>query len=211
MSTLFDHPVGSSEPAWMRAYTTRTGAPPHLGTGKARPHRCPTCGRWTLQGLDSNLCALLATVDPNPLTPQTEAAAIILGRPTYTLHGAPGRYELWHRTPHSARHLTPAHGRPGNASGPRPDATTTARPSTPRRALATLAAGLRWEGVRRFGADYARTLSEWSRRFEAASAEVSRLGFDERFQRLWRFYLAYCEAGFSTARTDVIQCALRRT
>lgn len=109
MTTLFDHPHSSSEPAWMRAYTTRTGAPPHLGTGKARPHRCPTCRRWTLQGLDSNLCALLATVDPNPLTPQTEAAAILTHRPTYTLHGAPGRYELYHRTPTTARHLTPAH------------------------------------------------------------------------------------------------------
>jgi cyclopropane-fatty-acyl-phospholipid synthase len=83
-------------------------------------------------------------------------------------------------------------------------------PSEARLRRATMAAELEWAGVRRFGADYARTLSEWSCRFEAASAEVSRLGFDERFQRLWRFYLAYCEAGFSTARTDVIQCALRR-
>jgi cyclopropane-fatty-acyl-phospholipid synthase len=35
-------------------------------------------------------------------------------------------------------------------------------------------------------------------------------GFDERFRRLWRFYLAYCEAGFRSARTDVIQLALTR-
>ncbi len=36
-------------------------------------------------------------------------------------------------------------------------------------------------------------------------------GFDERFRRLWRFYLAYCEAGFRSGRTDVIQLALNRT
>ncbi|NAW11164.1 class I SAM-dependent methyltransferase, partial [Salmonella sp. gx-h1] len=35
-------------------------------------------------------------------------------------------------------------------------------------------------------------------------------GFDERFRRLWRFYLAYCEAGFRSARTDVIQLTLAR-
>ena len=34
--------------------------------------------------------------------------------------------------------------------------------------------------------------------------------FDERFRRLWRFYLAYCEAGFRSARTDVVQLALGR-
>jgi cyclopropane-fatty-acyl-phospholipid synthase len=75
---------------------------------------------------------------------------------------------------------------------------------------AATAAGFEWADVRRFGADYARTLSEWTTRFEAAWGEISGLGFNERFQRLWRFYLAYCEAGFSTARTDVIQCVLRR-
>ena len=35
-------------------------------------------------------------------------------------------------------------------------------------------------------------------------------GFDERFRRLWRFYLGYCEAGFRSGRTDVIQLALNR-
>ena len=35
-------------------------------------------------------------------------------------------------------------------------------------------------------------------------------GFDDRFRRLWRFYLAYCEAGFRSGRTDVIQMTLQR-
>lgn len=61
-----------------------------------------------------------------------------------------------------------------------------------------------------FGQDYARTLAIWRERFDAALKDVAGLGFDERFQRLWRYYLAYCEAGFRTARTDVVQFALRK-
>ena len=48
-------------------------------------------------------------------------------------------------------------------------------------------------------------------RSQAAWSELSRLaGFDERFRRLWRFYLAYCEAGFRSRRTDVVQLALAK-
>lgn len=59
-----------------------------------------------------------------------------------------------------------------------------------------------------FGRDYARTLAEWARNFEAAWPQIARLGFDERFRRLWRFYLAYCEAGFAAGSTDVVQFEL---
>ena len=37
------------------------------------------------------------------------------------------------------------------------------------------------------------------------------MGFDERFRRLWHFYLSYCEAGFRTERTNVVQLSLART
>lgn len=47
-----------------------------------------------------------------------------------------------------------------------------------------------------FGLSYARTLEVWRERFLAKRAEVRRLGFDDRFIRLWEFYLAYCEGGF---------------
>jgi cyclopropane-fatty-acyl-phospholipid synthase len=47
-----------------------------------------------------------------------------------------------------------------------------------------------------FGDSYARTLEAWRKRFMAHLAEVRALGFDERFIRLWEFYLAYCEGGF---------------
>ena len=74
------------------------------------------------------------------------------------------------------------------------------------------AAGLGWRGVERFGQDYAETLRLWDERFQTAWDDIRRIGaFDERFRRLWRFYLAYCEAGFRTARTDVIQLGLSRS
>jgi len=72
-------------------------------------------------------------------------------------------------------------------------------------------AGLGWAEVERFGLDYAETLKLWDERFQAAWPEIHRTaGFDERFRRLWRFYLAYCEAGFRSRRTDVIQLALAK-
>jgi cyclopropane-fatty-acyl-phospholipid synthase len=71
--------------------------------------------------------------------------------------------------------------------------------------------GLEWRGIERFGPHYAETLRQWAERFEASWPEVARLGFDERFRKLWRFYLSYCEAGFRTGRTNVVQLTLGRT
>jgi len=59
-----------------------------------------------------------------------------------------------------------------------------------------------------FGLDYAETLNRWLQQFEAKLAEVSELGFDEPFIRIWRMYLVYCEAGFREQRTDVKQWLL---
>jgi len=81
-------------------------------------------------------------------------------------------------------------------------------PSEERLRAATDRAGLAWGPISRFGVCYADTLAEWGRRFEAAWDEITRLGFDERFRKLWRFYLSYCEAGFRTERTDVVQLSL---
>ncbi|WP_109125460.1 cyclopropane-fatty-acyl-phospholipid synthase family protein [Dyella sp. C11] len=47
-----------------------------------------------------------------------------------------------------------------------------------------------------FGLSYARTLQAWRERFMSRLDEVRAQGFDERFVRLWQFYLAYCEGGF---------------
>jgi cyclopropane-fatty-acyl-phospholipid synthase len=56
-----------------------------------------------------------------------------------------------------------------------------------------------------FGLDYARTLAEWRERFRSAWPAIEPLGFDERFKRLWEFYLHYCEAGFRAGTIDVRQ------
>jgi len=71
-------------------------------------------------------------------------------------------------------------------------------------------AGLVWKQAHSFGQDYAHTLSDWHDRFIAAWDDIRPLGFDERFKKLWRFYLGYCEAGFRAATTDVHQIAAMR-
>jgi cyclopropane-fatty-acyl-phospholipid synthase len=81
-------------------------------------------------------------------------------------------------------------------------------PSPSRFDAAASDAGLAVGERRSFGADYARTLSEWARRFERALPEVRALGFDERFVRMWRYYLAYCRAGFAGGNIDVMQVGL---
>jgi cyclopropane-fatty-acyl-phospholipid synthase len=70
-------------------------------------------------------------------------------------------------------------------------------------------AGLKIAELYSFGLDYARTLETWLGRFDRVADQVTRLGFDERFRRMWRYYLAYCAAGFSTRRTDVLQAHFR--
>jgi cyclopropane-fatty-acyl-phospholipid synthase len=60
------------------------------------------------------------------------------------------------------------------------------------------------------GACYARTLREWRSRFELRLDAVRGLGFDETFIRKWRYYLAYCEAGFDTRNISVVQALYSR-
>ena len=83
-------------------------------------------------------------------------------------------------------------------------------PSEERLAPIIAGAGLARGPVERFGLDYGDTLAGWTRRFDAAWTDIRGVSrrFDERFRRLWLFYLAYCEAGFRSGRTDVIQLAL---
>ena len=67
------------------------------------------------------------------------------------------------------------------------------------------AAGLATVDVLDFGQSYARTLEHWSERFEAAWPEIETMGFDDRFRRMWRYYLAYCQVGFELGRISVQQ------
>ncbi|MCB1477913.1 MAG: class I SAM-dependent methyltransferase [Rhodobiaceae bacterium] len=72
------------------------------------------------------------------------------------------------------------------------------------------AAGLVIDHAESFGSSYAQTLREWRRRFEEAWPKIEKLGFDNRFRRLWRYYLTYCEAGFEEGVIDVGLYRLRR-
>ena len=71
-------------------------------------------------------------------------------------------------------------------------------------------AGLVFETVERFGTSYARTLEEWRHRFEEAWPRIAALGFDERFRRMWRYYLVYCQVGFEKGMIDVGLYRLRK-
>jgi cyclopropane-fatty-acyl-phospholipid synthase len=64
--------------------------------------------------------------------------------------------------------------------------------------------------IRPMGRHYAHTLRLWREQFVSNWERVAALGFDDRFFRMWEFYLAYCEAGFRTGYLDVAQIRLER-
>jgi len=64
-------------------------------------------------------------------------------------------------------------------------------------------AGLKLIGVETFGDSYAKTLVDWRTRFEASWGRIEGMGFDQRFRRMWDYYLCYCEAGFRAGTIDV--------
>jgi len=70
---------------------------------------------------------------------------------------------------------------------------------------ATRSSDLKLYNLEDIGPSYALTLAAWRERFHHARADVRALGFDERFVRLWDFYLAYCEGGFRERSTGSVQ------
>jgi|tagenome__1003787_1003787.scaffolds.fasta_scaffold20989641_2 cyclopropane-fatty-acyl-phospholipid synthase len=60
------------------------------------------------------------------------------------------------------------------------------------------------------GGHYVRTLAIWRERFFRRLAEVRRMGFDERFQRMWSFYLGWCEGAFRERYINVAQLLLAK-
>ena len=56
-----------------------------------------------------------------------------------------------------------------------------------------------------FGKSYAETLRRWQSTFEQKWDDIKNLGFDEKFQKMWRYYLSYCEAGFESGHINVGQ------
>ena len=71
--------------------------------------------------------------------------------------------------------------------------------------------GLRLQDQINYGLHYAETLRIWRSRFDAAvDGGKLPLGFDEKFVRLWRFYLMYCEGGFRGGGINVSQVTLAK-
>ncbi|MNT05702.1 Cyclopropane-fatty-acyl-phospholipid synthase [compost metagenome] len=56
-----------------------------------------------------------------------------------------------------------------------------------------------------FGLDYARTLRHWHDNLRQARTALTELGYDDTFQRLWEFYLCYCQGGFEERAIGVAQ------
>jgi len=77
-------------------------------------------------------------------------------------------------------------------------------------AAKTRASDLQLVAQQDFGHSYALTLRAWRQRFLAQRAAVQAQGFDERFCRLWEFYLAYCEGGFLERSIGVSHLLLAR-
>ena len=71
-------------------------------------------------------------------------------------------------------------------------------------------AGFELEQTHWFGESYAQTLAAWREKFELASKEIKALNFDDRFLRMWRYYLVYCETGFQIGHTDVGLLKIRK-
>jgi cyclopropane-fatty-acyl-phospholipid synthase len=65
-------------------------------------------------------------------------------------------------------------------------------------------------GLEDFGLDYARTLRDWRRRFAKSFPTLREHGYDERFRRLWEYYLCYCEGGFQERSISVVHLVASR-
>jgi cyclopropane-fatty-acyl-phospholipid synthase len=69
---------------------------------------------------------------------------------------------------------------------------------------------MRTVGLEDLTPHYAETLRRWRAQFDSASERLGALGYDERFRRLWRLYLSYCEAGFAEHRIGLVQYLLAK-
>lgn len=63
--------------------------------------------------------------------------------------------------------------------------------------------GFRLQDHLMFGKDYGKTCALWQQAFLSKWDQISQLGYDDRFKRVWQYYLSYCEAGFADGQIDV--------
>ena len=66
------------------------------------------------------------------------------------------------------------------------------------------------ESLDDIGLDYAKTLAHWRENFLASWSELSHLGYDETFKRLWLYYFAYCEGAFLERSTSTVHLVARK-
>jgi len=83
-------------------------------------------------------------------------------------------------------------------------------PSPSRLSQCCSRAGLEVLGATKFGDSYSRTLRQWYTLFNDSWGEIAEMGFDDRFRRMWNFYLTSCAACFAAGTTDVTQLSLCR-
>ena len=69
--------------------------------------------------------------------------------------------------------------------------------------------GLEIKKYESYGSHYSRTLKIWRDEFLKKWEEISKHGFDNKFKRMWHFYLSYCEAGFKSKNIDLIQFSMQ--
>ena len=72
------------------------------------------------------------------------------------------------------------------------------------------AVGLKKVDQKEFGKSYSKTLRIWHNNFNAVWSDISSQGFDERFKRMWNFYLASCAAFFESETGNVVQLTLQK-
>ncbi len=71
-------------------------------------------------------------------------------------------------------------------------------------------AGLAFDDSREFGESYSLTLRRWHETFNAQWDRIAATGFDDRFRRMWNYYLTSCAALFHSGICDVTQISIRR-
>lgn len=69
---------------------------------------------------------------------------------------------------------------------------------------------LRIEHIENFALDYAETLRRWREQFVQNRERIAALGYDDKFMRLWEYYLCYCEAGFRERYTGVVHLLMHK-
>lgn len=66
------------------------------------------------------------------------------------------------------------------------------------------------ESLDDIGLDYAKTLHDWRTKFLASWPELTNLGYDETFKKLWLYYFAYCEGAFLERATSTVHIVARK-